>query len=230
MRSSNRLKLFEFAILGKAFSPREQRNQLFLGRIFAQFGQLLQQEQQVTKGIQAIALGCLDHTETQSAGIGTLCGVAEQKILARHDERFHRAFGKIIGQFQAAVQKHGVQRLLLVERVGFGLAQRSAFCCLETVQKFPVTVQQWPEFFLPQRKAGLWRLVFPGLLQGEHLLNQMKRCLGSAFAVHKAFHPLASCVSPTAHMGHRIQTIVTRIAVGLGIAGEALQHLFGYPA
>src|SRR5699024_7662801 len=58
------------------------------------------------------------------------------------------------GQFQAAVQKHGVQRLLLVERVGFGLAQRSAFCCLEAVQQFPVTVQQRPEFFLPLRKAG----------------------------------------------------------------------------
>ena len=98
MRSSNRLKLFEFAILGKVFGPGEQRNQLFLGRIFAQFGQLLQQEQQVTKGIQTIVLGCLDHTETQSAGIGTLCGVTEQKILSRHHERLHRAFGKVIGQ------------------------------------------------------------------------------------------------------------------------------------
>jgi len=84
MRSSNRLKLFEFAILGKAFGPGEQRKQLVLGRIFAQFGQLLKQEQQVTKGIQTIALGCLDHAETQGTGIGTLCGVAEQEIPARH--------------------------------------------------------------------------------------------------------------------------------------------------
>ena len=54
MRSSNQLKLFEFTICGKAFGPGQQWNQLILGRIFAQFGQLLKQEQQVTKGIAPI--------------------------------------------------------------------------------------------------------------------------------------------------------------------------------
>lgn len=55
--------------------------------------------------IQAIALGGLDQTETQSTGIGLLCGVAEQKILSRHHKRLHRELGKVIENLISGVKQ-----------------------------------------------------------------------------------------------------------------------------
>lgn len=66
-------------VIRKVLCPRQQRYQLLFTGILPQLGQLLEQGQQMTEGIQTVAFDHFHHANTQGAGIGSFCGITEQR-------------------------------------------------------------------------------------------------------------------------------------------------------
>ena len=68
-----------------------------------------------------------------------------RKFLRAITKRLHGTLGQIVGQFQATIQKHGVQGIFLVERVVFSPCSARCPPPLRNCPKCPILFQQRPE-------------------------------------------------------------------------------------
>lgn len=70
-------------------------NQAVLQSGSTQFREFLQEKKEIPKRINSIALGSLNHTETQCASISSLGSVAEQEVLPGHNKELCGVFAEL---------------------------------------------------------------------------------------------------------------------------------------
>ena len=161
----------KMAILRDGLRPREKRFELFHCRRFTKFGKLLQQKQQIPKGIKTISLCGFDHTEAQRTCICALRGVTKQEVPPGHNERLHGPLCKIVGKCQTAIQQDTFESFPLVQRISLCLAKIGILVSLKAVQKLPILIHNRFQLCQAMCLSVIRRQILPRRIQRKDFLS-----------------------------------------------------------